>query len=293
MERESAFLKHGEVVQPFLKDAFKEGVHRTKPKTGGLSQDRWSRQKMIGVVYNDIGSSATYEELADKYGTFRQSIADSNKSFLRNLWNNGSPELKEQYPLNEILGARKPLSQASRERRSASLGGVSLRIKEQVKSGVTDINSISENTGIPRQEIRRATRGVLKDWGINLPPSKIALHIKALKQLEEETDDKKIQESLDRTAYHVILYDLRRKREPSRFASLSPLIRKAGFCPSNRETHLFATSLRTAGVPISIKDRVVKGVNPRTLTHYILLSRHRDRVIRVLKEDQSLQRFQR
>ena len=62
MERESAILKHKTVVQPFIKDAFKEGAHRIKPRH--IPQDQWARQIMIGVVYNDSGSTATHEELA-------------------------------------------------------------------------------------------------------------------------------------------------------------------------------------------------------------------------------------
>lgn len=294
MERESTVLRHKdlrhkEIVQPFIKDAFKEGAHRIKPKR--ILQDEWLRQIMIGVVYNDIGSTATIEEVAGEHGAFRQSIADSNKRFLRNLWNNGSPELKDRYPLEEILTAGKPLSQRSRERRSEVGGGRSVKIKAQVESGVTDVGKISKNTGMSRQEIRAAGR-ILKEWGVNLPPSRIALNRKALKQLEEETDDKKTQELLDKIPLHVVHNNLAKKREASQFCALSNLIRKAGFREYKKHTYFFA-SLRNAGVPISIKDSVVKGAKPQTLTYYILLSRHKERAIQLLRDDQNLERFQR
>jgi len=99
---------------------------------------------MIGVVYNDIGSPATYEELVDEHDIYKQSARDINKRFLANLWNNSSPELQGKYPLSEILTARKPRSQRSRERHSLSMGGVSLRIKDQVENGVTDRDMISK-----------------------------------------------------------------------------------------------------------------------------------------------------
>ena len=290
MERERAFLNHRDVVQPFLKDAFKEGAHRIKPKK--TKRDQWFRQIMIGVVYNDIGSTATEEELADKYGTFRQSISDSNKFFLGNLWNNSSPTLQDRYPLNEVLTARKPWGQPSRERFSAVRGGASLRIKEQVESEVTDPDKISENTGISKQKIRQAATRTLKSWGIDVPREN-ASYIEILEQLDKETDDKKIQELLDGLPYYVIPHDMAKEKEASRFSSLSPLIREAGF--RSKYNLPFATSLKADGVgaPIAIKDRVVKGAKPRTLTYYFLLSRHKDRAIKALKEDQSLQKFQR
>lgn len=285
MERENAILRHTTIVQPFIKDAFEEGAHRIKPKH--TLQDRWDRQIMIGVVYNDNGSTATLGELADKYSTFRQCIGESNKSFLRNLWNNSSPELQDRYPLSEILSARKPLSQRSRERRSLNLGGTSLRIKAQVEGGVTDIQKISENTGLSRRAIVVLANTTLKEWGVNIP-RKTTSNRAILEQLDRETDDKKIQELLDRTTYHVILYDLKRKREASQFSSLSPLIKEAGF--RSKDNHPFATSLKNASVPISITERFAKGVRQ---TYYIVLSRHKDRAIKALKKDQSLQRFQR
>lgn len=118
MEREIARSKHEAVVQPFLLAAFKEGAHRIKPKYP--SQDVWSRQIMIGVVYNDKGSTATIEELGAKYGAFKQSISKSNKSFLINLWNNSSQELQERCRIYDLLDTRKPWSRRSKERRSLS-----------------------------------------------------------------------------------------------------------------------------------------------------------------------------
>lgn len=289
MERESAVLKHGTVVQPFIKDAFKEGAHRIKPKT---SQNRWFRQMMIGVVYNDIGSTATLEELADKHRTFRQSIALSNKIFLRNLWNNSSSQIQERYPLNEVLSARKPLSQRSRERFSEVQGGTSLRIREQVESGVADPDKISLNTGISKENARKAASGTLKGWGINVPRER-ASYKEALEYLEEETDDKKVQELLDGLPYHVIRDRTSKEKGISQFRALANFARQVEFHLHTKDTHLFAASLRNAGVPISIKDVAVGGAKPRINTYYILLSRHKDRAEKVLKEDQALQRFQR
>ena len=291
MERENVILKHEmhqKIVQPFLKEAFKEGAHRIKPKR--KSKDQWFRQIMIGVVYNDIGSSATVEELANRHGAFKQSISDSNKFFLRNLWKNSSPKVQDRYPLNEILTARKPLSQRSKERTSLRKGGSSLKIRRQFENGVRDIDTISKNTGILKTNIASAISTTLKDWGV-IVPTKYRQNKELLMQLDKETDDEKIQALLDRIPHHVIQGDLDRKREASQFSSFSPLIREAGF--SSRDNHPFATSLKSTRVPISIKDEVVKGANPKTLTYYVLLSRHKERAIKALKEDQSLQRFQR
>ena len=294
MEREGAILKqeaskHESIVQPFLKDAFRQGAHRIRPKY--LSQALWFRQIMIGVVYNDIGSTATYEELGDKYGVTLQRILRINKRFLRNLWHNCPPKIQEQYSLEELLSVRKPRSQRSREKRSASGGGRSLAIKAQAEAGVTDINKISKNTGIPVRNIVRA-REVLKNWGIDVPRKWVS-YKDALRQLKEEIDDKKTQDLLDKLPLHAMLYDIGKKKETSQFLSAANLIRDCGFHPNpkRRDIHFFVDSLRKSGIPLSSKQRVLEGARHQILTYHILLSKDKERAIRVLKEDQSLQRF--
>lgn len=289
MERESRLSKREFILQPFLKDAFKEGAHRIKPRK--LSKDWWFRQIMIGVVYNDKGSSATVEELADKYRVTRQDISVLNKSFLRNVWNNSSPELKERYPLEEILTVRKPLSQRSREKISARQGGVSLRIKEQVEKGVIDIDKISENIGISKKTIIHTRSTTLKDWGVDIPRKNLS-YKEILRQLEEENDDGKIQQLLDKLPLRVISDNINTKKGVSQFLALGNLIREGGFHPDrkNGEYIFFVDSLKKASVPITRKDEV-KGNNTYIQTYYILLSKHKDRAMQVLKEDQELQRF--
>lgn len=286
MERESAILKHEAIVVPFLKEAIQEGAYLKKPPR--FSEDQWVRLRNIGGVYN--GSPAVFEDLAHMYGLSHERIRQLNITFLANLWSNSSDELKDRYPLNEVLTARKLLSQTSKERLSLNRGGTSLRIKAQVDSGVTDREKISENTGISKSTISNLASTTLKDWGIDIP-RKTASHREVLEQLDKETDDKKIQESLDRIPYYAIRYDLEWKREASQFSSLYPLIREAGF--RSRDNHPFAISLETAGIPITRKYIVVNGAKPQTQTYYILLSRHKDRAIQVLQQDKGLQRFQR
>ena len=299
MEREGAIFrletsrletsKHESIVQPFLKAAFRQGAHRIRPTH--VSQDEWLRQIMIGVVYNDIGSTATVEELGEKHGYSKQWIAASNKSFLRNLWNNSFLELQNRYPLNEVLSARKPLSQRSREKQSASKGGVSLAVKTQVEAGVTDMYEISENTGIPVSKISHARKNrVLENLGIDVS-IKLPQHREVLQQLKEEIDDKKTQELLDRLPLHVILYDIEKKKEASQFLSVANLIRECGFHPHNRDIHFFVDSFRQSGIPISRKERVLEGTRGRNLTYFILLSKDKEKAARVLREDQLLQRF--
>jgi len=168
MERESAISKsaiskHETIVKPFLKDAFKEGAHRIKPKS--LSEGQWLRQIMIGVVYN--GSFPTLQDLADMCTLNKGYISSINKKFLIRLYNNLSPELQARYDLDEILVARKPWSQRSREKMSASMGGTSLKIKAQIEAGVTDREKISNNTGISRSIIRGLACTTLRGWGIS------------------------------------------------------------------------------------------------------------------------------
>lgn len=119
---------------------------------------------MVGVVYN--GSFLTLQDLADMFGFNRGYMSSINKKFLIRLYNDSSPELQVRYDLDEILSARKPWSQRSREKMSASMGGTSLKIKAQIEAGVTDREKISNNTGISRPVIRGLARTTLKGWGI-------------------------------------------------------------------------------------------------------------------------------
>lgn len=316
MERESTILKNNTaseyetIVLPFVIDAMQEGAHKKTPES--LSDDQWNRQKNVGGIY--IGSPAINKDLKKLAGLYSvppelrrvvtevrevttERIRQINKAFLRNLWNNGSPELQERHPLNKVLAVRKPLSQRSKERHSAVRGGKSLEIKKQVESGVTNVDEISANTGISRIRIM-SRRKLLKGWGINIDiPRERSSYKESLEQLveqlEKETDDKKIQELLDRLPYLVIWRDMTKKKGASHFYSLLTVVREAGFYPQNADVHSFATSLKTAGVPITRKDRVIAGIKPHTLRYYILLSRHKDRIIQALKDDQDLQRFQR
>ena len=163
MERERAISKHEAIVQPFLKDAFKEGAQRINPEH--ISEDQWFRQIMIGVIYN--GSFPTLQDLADMYGFNRGHISFINKKFLERLYNNSSPEVQARYDLGQILAVRRPCSQKSKEKMSASNGGTSLRIRAQIEAGVRDRAEISDNTGISRPIIRGLARTTLRGWGIS------------------------------------------------------------------------------------------------------------------------------
>jgi hypothetical protein len=215
-----------------------------------------------------------------------------NVACLSNLWNNSSPELQERYAFNEILTARKPLSQRSKEKHSKNQGGKSLKVKEQVESGVRDVGEISKNTGIPEEETRRSIALLVEKWGIDTNISRDhPSHKKFLQQLAKETDDKKIQELLDQLPCSVIRRDMMVEKEASQFLALLNLVREAGFHLRSKDSHFFATSLRKAKVPVARKDIVANGTRQQVFTYYTVLLRHKDRAVRVLKEDQCLQRF--
>lgn len=292
MERES-FLsrhettsKHETIVVAFLKEAILEGAHLKTPP--GLSEDQWIRQRNIGGAYHG-SPSATLKDVGERYGITEERVRQISYAFLTNLWNNVSKEKKDRHPLNELRTARKTRSQRSREIYSARHGGISLRIKEELEKGITDINTININTGIPIVIILRS-RYTLKRWGIDLP-RKRHLYEETLRQLENENDDKTSQELLDQLPYTTIRDYIGKKKEPRLFYSLLTLVREAGFHLKNKETHFFAGSLQKAEVPMTRKDIVVQGTRPHIATYYILLLRDKDRVTKVLREDQDLQRF--
>ncbi len=284
MERERVISAHARIVQPFLKEAFKEGAHRIKPEH--LTEDQWIRRKQIGILYGL--TPADLEDLKSAYGlNSRERVRQIYRDCLTDFWNNGSKEVQERHSLEDVLAARKPWSQKSRDKKSLSQGGVSFKIKEQVENGATSIKQINANTGIPEKKISRYLSTKLKDLRENVSRKRVSYR-EVLAHLDKETDDKKIQKLLDGLPYYV-MRDRRGKKRSSQFSSLSNLIREAGF--RSRDNDPFATSLESAGVPITRKEKVVTGTKPQT--YYILLSRHRDRAIQKLREDQSLQGFRR
>ena len=99
---------------------------------------------------------------------------------------------------------------------------------------------------------------------------------------------KKIQDLLDKLPLDVIIYDINKNKELSQFLSLASLVRKFGFKSSKRIVHVFADTLRKSkqGIPITRKDYIKKNSKRQNpLTHYILLSRHRERAREILIEE--------
>lgn len=154
MEKERVILKHDAsnyetLVVSFLRDAIQEEAHLIKPLY--VSEDGWMRQRNVGGIY--IGSPAIYEDLTKFAGLHsvppkRRRVTTEQKevttewvrqivkNFLMNLRNNCSPEVQDRYSLNELLAARKPLSQKSREKHSRVWRRISLRVEEQVERSV-------------------------------------------------------------------------------------------------------------------------------------------------------------
>lgn len=249
MERKKSFLQHREVVQPFLKDAFKEGSHRKRTKYA--PNPRWNRQILIGVVYNDIGSSATMDELAQKHGNSKQSISKSNKNFLTNLWENSSPELKDKYSLHEILGAVKQESRISGVRRSLARGGITIGIRNRLASGQS-IQQIREEGNYSSAQIRSA-RNTLKRWGDITLPYTIVLpseNLELEENLKKTAADQEKQNFLNQVKRSFYIHHT--GRDNPLFITIEDMVKEAEFSMGWQRQNLvmFYGSLRSKHFPM-------------------------------------------
>ena len=285
--QETSTLKGFECTQAFFETAIAEGAHFKIPETG-IVKNKWEEYVNVTAVHL-LNPDTSLRDEGKIFNKSKERVRQTVGKTIRGLWQNVTPNVKTKFPIESFVFA-KPQTQETRERISSSRGGESLRIKEQVEAGVTDIKKISENTGISVRKITNLRSLALKTWGIDVPRIR-ASHKESLQQLKDETDDKKTRELLDKLSDSAILGEIRRKKGTSQFLSVGSLVREIGFHPNNKDIHFFAESLEESGILISRKERVVKGKTQKRLTYYILLSRDKERATKVFKEDQLLQRF--
>lgn len=271
----------------FLRERIKEGVSKILPgKPKKVSVDAWSRQRKVGFRY--AFQDKTLEEVGESYGITRERARQLNEKFLPNIWHTASQRLKGEYPL-ETLPLAKPLTQRSREKLSESLGGSSFKVKKLlVERGMTDPVQIQAELGISPQTMI-FIRKVLKRWGIELP--KIYTNYMELKKMiERETDDKKLQKILDSLSDGQIRGHLERCRRSGNaiFITVSKIVREAGLNSNGRHTKRTVERLKDAGIPV--RPVAHEDKRRKTLHHYwVVFAKHRARILKVLKNDSSLQ----
>ncbi|OGH21271.1 MAG: hypothetical protein A2958_02115 [Candidatus Levybacteria bacterium RIFCSPLOWO2_01_FULL_38_13] len=277
--------------QDFIQKAIQERAHEKRPED--ISQHHWERAVNIGVAYN-FGDEYL-EVLGLQYERTKEIASKAVRKFIEGLLGNSSEGLRFSHPLEDLLSKR-PESEIIGERRSQAMGGISLRVREQVRKGAKDVEEIQRNTGISESSIRKSL-GVIRRWGIDVSRF-IPSHEdqEKIEQLTKEEDDKKIQQILDELPPNIILANLV-KRKLGYNAKRDGLFITVGdltsgvFHYSSEATRLFFDSLRLSG----ISSRPVECRVPKTgevqVHYYVLLERHRERALGVLDEDPSLQKY--
>lgn len=177
MSREALIAGH-EIKKAFLREAIREGAYLERPRR--TSSAGWSKQRKIGFRYafQDIA----LEDLGTQYGGTRNNTSQTNHRFLDNIHKNSSPELQAKYPRNTIPD-KKPVGKMSRERISASHGGISLRAKALLEKGISNPRQIQSRLNIS-SAATGSIRRVLETWGMELPL--IRTSYKTIKETVEE-----------------------------------------------------------------------------------------------------------
>ena len=150
----------------FIEGALVEGAHLRLPVGSRLSVEQWQRRVDIGLVYN-LNETITAEEIGKKLGVSRERVRQLNVEFIQYLWGNCSVELQTRFPLEKIP-FDKPPSQVYKEEKSRLMGGISLKVKDQIASNINSLTEIEERTGLSKRTISN-TRKTLSGWGIILP----------------------------------------------------------------------------------------------------------------------------
>jgi len=113
--------------------------------------------------------------------------------------------------------------------------------------------------------------------------------LELLSQLQQETDDHKVQQMLDDLPLRILV-ELVGKRQQKRdyFITIHEIASKAGFYFGAQDVRPFANLIQQANIPIRILrgKEIVKGV-----THYIIPARYGETALKTLKEDPGLSRF--
>ena len=273
----------------FIEEAVTEGaLDKLPPKT---TPSQWERQQNIGITY--AFSEETLENLgvifqeSRAHPLIRENVRQISNRFMINLRDNSSVQLQASVP-REVLLARKPPTQKSREKNSEKHGGLSLRVKELAEKGIKDPKEIKRTLGISTESLAGA-RTVLRGWGIEIPRE--SQPIQELTQIAQtENDDKKLQETLNRFSYNSLRGFLDRDREHKILTTVLAAARAKGFFFHNRQVKSIAEKIKEVGIPIRQIGHLDKNGKLRN-SYYVVYTKHTDRIAKVLENDPDLQRF--
>lgn len=270
----------------FIQEAIAQGALDKLPP--GTTPKQWKRQQDIGITY--AFGEESLESLGDIFKggrnvpLEREGIRQLSDKFIKNLWNNSSDSLKASVSM-DVIKARKPTTQKSRENISAAHGGLSLRIKKLLEKGITDPRQIQAELGLSFERMG-TNRKVLKSWGIELP--RIRTSYERLKEkVAKETDDDTLQNILDDLSNGQIrgyLHDYG-KSEDAVFTSFSIIARNNGF---HIQPKRVAEATKKAGIPIRAVEHVDKNAKNGVEYYWVVFAKHEQRIVQVLRNNPNL-----
>lgn len=222
----------------FVAKAIGEGAHLKVPF--GVSEDAWVLQKnIVGVL---LGSPATTADLGRQYGRSREDIRQLFNKGMRELWENSAKKLQKQFPLESLLGAKKPAPLHLRMERSRVNGGKSWNIFQDVQ------NRTITREDIEKKRLSNHVRKVLRGWGVDVGSKRFL----SMEDLKAEFEGAKSYAERQAILDDLPFYFLRKYNKESNeiVVALRPFLWQMGIRVRNCEKALEV--LRKAGIPVRV-----------------------------------------
>ncbi len=221
------------------------------PSAKDTSLQNWERN--LGMVWDYAFGEETLEEIGRKNGNLSREVTRMTiKRTVRSLHEAADDPSRDRFPF-ESFDFRKPITLASRERRSKAKGGKSLEIARRLDQGATLKELKNDYT---THQIGRARR-VLESWGYELE-REINLILPQFEGLTNiDATDGEIQSLLDKIRNHKQYQVL---KQAGLVIDLSTVAKKAGLYVGSDQVYFISESLAReklpqAKVPTKIKDK--------------------------------------
>lgn len=287
-------LYFGFKATQLFSDKALEDIRQNPPNLGKATQRNWERDLAITTAY--LRTDQTQQEVANQYGRTRQRIEQVVKDTIARLHTYSSPNTKLLFPDIEALTFQKPLSQRSRERKSAAGGGASLQVARMLKEGVS-VREIMGATGSSTQRLASIRRR-LAAWGQEVPyPTDRVAHHKEYQELAQKLKDEtlpseEVSRLLDQVNWSFHQYYAEDKDDPPIIA-VRTLARQTGLhMKGGQAMQDLVSALRVFTIPVkSISREVQSGPQKGVKTYYVMAASSRTRAQEAFLEHPNLQKF--
>ncbi len=247
-------------------------------------EKREDRVQSLLVADDYFNTPLSAKDIGEKYfGT--DSYVYGRRDIAVRLLHQYSPEdLQAQYPLEELRLA-KPRTGWAKVKSSISRGTGVDKIIQSVKTGAT-AQGVMLEFGLTIEEAS-SRRRLLRELNINIPHQLVGLDIareinEALK--EPQMSDERAQELLDKLRMSFYRHNV----GPSGcLMTLKELVTEAGFRYRNNQTRHF--EVLSGKVPVGMVESQTDKKNKVSHKRRFLFRHDKDRAIKILQGDQSLQ----